>query len=287
MYQEIKFSDVENLINQAILIVTATDLETKTLHRHIKPVYKDGKILKCFFENKTYYIGLFGEYCCFHVQCGTMGSIGISSSIVTVRDSISIIKPKITIMIGIAFGIDNKTQEIGDVIVAESIVPYDYKKITPENTIIRSTPVPTSSLLLDRFKNVRGWEFPLENRNAEKIISPVFSGEELINNIERRNELEKINSLAKGGEMEGAGLYTAANGTTEWILVKGICDFADGNKDLNKVKNQVTAMEAATSICLEVFSSVNSFEHIGLFPSKEQLVSNQPKKISHHIVNKD
>lgn len=271
MYQEIKFNEVVKLKDQAILIVTSTDLETKILHDHIKPLNTDGKIFKCYHEKNTYHVGLFGEYCCFHVQCGTMGSVGVASSIVTVKDAISTLNPKITIMIGIAFGVDNKSQEIGDVLVAEAIVPYDYKKVTPEKTILRSNPVPTSGLLLNRFKNLRGWEFPLEKRNANKIISPVFSGEELINNIDRRKELEQINPQAKGGEMEGAGLYAAANGVTEWILVKGICDFADGNKDSNKDPNQILAMESATSICLEVFSSVNSFEHIGLYPTKGEL----------------
>lgn len=45
-------------------------------------------------------------------------------------------------------------------------------------------------------------------------------------------------------------------------------------------------MESATSICLEVFSSVNSFEHLRLFPTKEQLLPSQPLEISHELVNK-
>lgn len=286
MYQEIKFRDLEKLKAQAILIVTATDLETKVLHTQIKPINSDGRIFKCYHEKSTYYVGLFGEYCCFHVQCGTMGSVGAASSVVTVKDAISILNPKIIIMIGIAFGIDDQSQEIGDVLIADSIVPYNYKKITPDATIIRSNPVPTSGLLLNRFKNVRDWEFPLAKRGAAKIISPVFSGEELINNLERRKELEKINPQARGGEMEGAGLYAAANGTSEWILVKGICDFADGNKDSNKESNQMLAMESATSICLEVFSSANSFEHLGLFPIKKMIVSSDQEPLNPQTVNK-
>lgn len=285
MYQETNFSEVEKLKDQAILIVTATDLETKVLHKHLKPLTPDGKIIKCHYKSKTYYVGLFGEYCCFHVQCGTMGSVGVGSSIITVKDAIATLNPKITIMIGIAFGVDDESQEIGDVLIAEAIVPYDYKKVTAEKTTIRSNPVPTSDLLLNRFKNLRDWEFPLEKRNAKKIISPVFSGEELINSLERRKELEQINPMAKGGEMEGAGLYAAANGETEWILVKGICDFADGNKDTNKDNNQLLAMESATSICLEVFSSVSSFEHLGLFPSKDVLISSGKEPLNSQKIN--
>ncbi|WP_312716860.1 hypothetical protein [Sphingobacterium multivorum] len=107
----------------------------------------------------------------------------------------------------------------------------------------------------------------LSRRAANKIVAPIFSGEELVNDLVRRNEIEKINPLAKGGEMEGAGLYAAANGQSEWILVKGICDYADGNKDKDKDDNQVIAMSSALSLCLEVFSSITSFTHINLFPA--------------------
>jgi nucleoside phosphorylase len=285
MYQEINFITAKKFIEKAILIVIATNLETRILHKYIKPLNSDGEIFKCFHQNNTYYIGLFGKYCCFHVQCGTMGSVGFASSIVTIKDAINEIKPKITIMIGIAFGVDEKEQEIGDVLIAESIVPYDFKKITPDVTIIRTNPVPTSQLLLNRFKNLRDWQFPLEKRNSNMIITPIFSGEELINSKKRRQELEEFNPQAKGGEMEGVGLSTAANGKTEWILVKGVCDFADGNKDLNKGNNQILAMEAATSICLALFSSVNSFEHINLFPTSENLLETERIVINPKIVN--
>ncbi|WP_286862898.1 MULTISPECIES: hypothetical protein [Sphingobacterium] len=265
MYRETEYKEIECFVGNAILIVTATDIETEILHEHLRPIQKGDKIIQCPYEDKTYFVGVFGAYLCFHIQCGTMGSIGSASSIVTVRDSVKLFKPKITIMIGIAFGIDPSTQEIGDVIVADNVIPYDNKKITEGATIIRSLPVPTSKLLLDRFRNVRNWEFPLENRSAMKIVAPIFSGEELINHIDRRQELQAYNSLAKGGEMEGAGLYTAASSLTEWILVKGICDYADGNKDKNKDVNQKTAMRSAVSLCLEVFSSLKSFEHIELY----------------------
>lgn len=265
MYKEIDLKEIEEFKENSILIVTATDLETKILHENITPLNKGEKIFRFYYKEKTFYLGRFGNYICFHIQCGTMGSIGISSSIVTIKDSLTLLKSKITIMIGIAYGIDEKKQKIGDVLIAESIIPYDYKKVTPTEITYRATPAPTSKLLLDRLKNIREWEYPLKDGNSKKIISPIFSGEELINNIKRRKEIQKINSEAKGGEMEGAGLYAAANGQTEWILVKGICDFADGNKDTNKDQNQRIAMNAATSLCLELFNSKNAFESINLY----------------------
>lgn len=270
MYKEIKENELIKAEDTILLIVTATDLETDILHSQLKKIPGEDKLLKAHHEERTYYKGVFGEYICIHVQCDTMGSIGPTSSIITVSEAIRFIKPKVTVMIGIAFGIDDIDQKIGDVLVANSIVPYDFKKVASGKSTVRAQSVPTSTLLINKFKNARGWEHILDSGyKASKIIAPVFSGEELINDITRRNELVKFNEHAKGGEMEGAGLYAAANGKTEWILVKGICDFADGNKDLNKEKNQKTAMQSATSLCLEVFSSNEAFKSIGLNPFKE------------------
>ncbi|MBK8342206.1 MAG: hypothetical protein IPL12_02105 [Bacteroidetes bacterium] len=36
--------------------------------------------------------------------------------------------------------------------------------------------------------------------------------------------------------MEGAGIVSVCDGKLQWIIVKGICDFADGNKADNKEK---------------------------------------------------
>jgi nucleoside phosphorylase len=285
MYKEIKEEELFKSHETHLLIVTATDLETEILHNQLKSIPGEEKLLVAHHEVRTYYKGVFGEYICIHVQCDTMGSIGVASSIITVREAIRLIKPKATIMIGIAFGIDDKEQKIGDVLVANSIIPYDFKKVASGKTSVRAQSVPTSSLLINKFKNARGWEHILDSGKARKIIAPVFSGEELINDINRRIELEKFNEHAKGGEMEGAGLYAAADGLTEWILVKGICDFADGNKDLNKEENQKTAMQSATSLCLEVFSSGEAFKSIGLLPCCEEIlldlsVSKNPSQIN-------
>ena len=220
MYKEIKEEELIKVEETILLIVTATDLETEMLHSKLKSLPGEEKLLFAHHEERTYYKGVFGEYVCIHVQCDTMGSIGATSSIITVSEAIRIIKPKATVMIGIAFGIDKKEQKVGDVLVATSIIPYDFKKITSDKSIIRGQAVPTSTLLINKFNNARSWEYHLESRKANKIIAPVFSGEELINSIDRRDELTSFNAQAKGGEMEGAGLYAAATGKTEWILVR-------------------------------------------------------------------
>ena len=268
MYKEIDLKEINFNGNNLLLIVTATSLETQILHKEINP-YNQDKILKINNGNHTYFIGEFGNYLAVHVQCGTMGSISRDSSITTISDAITLFKPKITLMIGIAFGVDHTDQNIGDVLVSECITPYNFKKVQSGSDTIRTNDAPASKLLINKFKNALGWEFLLiGDIKAKNIIAPILSGEELINDIKRRDELVREKPTAKGGEMEGVGLYSAADGKCEWILVKGICDFADGNKDKDKDANQILAMQSAVSLCKEVFSSKTAFESIDLLPIK-------------------
>ncbi len=53
--------------------------------------------------------------------------------------------------------------------------------------------------------------------------------------------------------MEGMGLYDAASEKhVDWILIKAICDWADGNKGRNKDENQQLAAENAARFVLHV-----------------------------------
>jgi nucleoside phosphorylase len=45
-----------------------------------------------------------------------------------------------------------------------------------------------------------------------------------------------------GGEMEGAGLYVSSlEHKVDWIVIKAICDWADGNKSKYKTERQKEA----------------------------------------------
>lgn len=263
IYTELPKENISHLFNEKlILLVTATDLESDLLHDALVPLAGYDKIVKVYEGASTYYFGVLGKYIVAHVQCA-MGSLARSSSITTVSAALGLLGSKVVVMVGIAFGVDKTSQRIGDVLLAESIIPYNSKRVGQKNTISRGIEAPSSRVLLNRFKGLKAtWEHFLDEGLLAKLIpTRILSGEELVDNEKHRNKLIKENPDAKGGEMEGAGLYAACDGTADWILIKGICDFADGQKGLNKGTNQVVAMQSALSATLEIFNSEVAFQH--------------------------
>lgn len=267
-YLEKDFNQINYLIdNDLILIVTATNLETENLHKYLLPISGFEKLLKTHEGNQTFYFGMFGLYKVAHVQCA-MGSISPSSSILTVSESLGKFNSKIVLMVGIAFGVNKEKQKIGDVLIAESIIPYNSKRVGTNETINRGVEMPSSQLLLNRFKNIRDWGYFIDEENKPSIIyTRLLSGEELIDNELHRDELVKAFPFSEGGEMEGAGVYSACNKSkTDCIIVKGICDFADGKKSENKKKNQNIAIISAIKLCLELFNSETAFFELSVSP---------------------
>lgn len=52
--------------------------------------------------------------------------------------------------------------------------------------------------------------------------------------------------------MEGAGLYvSSADHNVDWIVIKAICDWADGNKKVNKKQRQRKAAKNAAEFVVE------------------------------------
>jgi hypothetical protein len=79
----------------------------------------------------------------------------------------------------------------------------------------------------------------------------MLSGEKLVDHIDFRAQLRRFEPEAIGGEMEGAGLYVACQSKkVDWILVKAICDWADGKKDKDKHARQQTAATNAARFVL-------------------------------------
>jgi nucleoside phosphorylase len=201
-----------------------------------------------------------------------MGSGVLGGSQQTVQKGITDLSPIAVIMVGIAFGINPDKQSIGDVLVSQRLMPYDLQKISTkegsheEEIILRSEQPHASQWLFHYFRNA---EFCLSKPEFKVRFGAILSGSKLVNNINYRMQLCKFEPEAIGGEMEGLGLYVSCqDAKIDWILVKAICDWADGNKDEEKDSRQQLAATNSASFVLHMLQRMPS---IGKYqdPDKE------------------
>lgn len=236
-----------------VLLVTVTDVEAEAV-LVLFPYSKLHHIGKHSYHD----LGIVSGARTFMVQ-SSMGSGGTGGSGFTVSESIQAVSPSAVIMAGIAFGVNAKKQKIGDILVSEQIMKYDLRRIGTDKeghmrVIPRGDRATASVSLLSRFrasklKNAfQGWENP-----PDVDFGLFLSGSSLVDNEEYKNQLLYLEPEAIGGDMEGAGLYDAATyHKVDWILVKAICDWADGKKRFKKAERQKQAADNAARFVIAV-----------------------------------
>lgn len=270
MYQDIHKNDVD-IQSYNILIVTATDTETEAFHEVM-----EGTISRVASGDYSYYLGIVGQYKVVHVQCQQMGSISPGGSLQTINDALhEWSQIKAVIMVGICFGVDPEKQNIGDVIVATSIKNYETRRMGKDQEIPRGETYQSDRCLQNAFKTLRlTWEnIGIDDAEKALELGAYISGEQLVDNKTVRSKLLSETPEAKGGEMEGNGMVAACvSARIPWILVKAICDFADGNKGKDKKKRQRIAAVSSARCCQAALGQATTFESIGIFTvaNKEQ-----------------
>lgn len=186
-----------------------------------------------------------------------MGSGGVAGSQESIRRAIEAIKPYAAFMVGIAFGIDKRKFSIGDILVSKQLLLYELQRVNSDSTfILRGDRAPASGTLLNWVRHATPTWAQFSKTKVEAGL--ILSGEKLIDNVDFQTQLATKVPDALGGEMEGSGLYVACEGSkVHWILMKAICDWADGNKGKNKLANQRLAAGNASAFLLHVLKSAS------------------------------
>lgn len=152
-------------------------------------------------------------------------------------------------MCGIACGLQRKKQKLGDILVSVQMFNYTLqKRDIKSGVILRGSKPHAPTTLLDRFRSGE-----LDWKHVPVHFGLIMSGETLINDPKFRDLLLEHEPEAIGAEMEGFGLYVAADeAKKDWILVKGISDWGDGKKH---DKEQPTAARNAARFVKHVLET--------------------------------
>jgi len=227
------------------LLLTVTDTETQAvLTAALALTGEEDKVVHG--HNNTYHdLGLIAEARTWLVRC-EMGSGQPGASCVTVTKAVAEVDPKAVIMVGVCYGFDPEQQPIGTVLVSRQVHFNGLQRLDTDKTgnlsqIFRGDKATSSSLLLQRF---RASEVKFKQANVQ--FGLLLSDQKLIDNANYRDALRKQNPDAIGGEMEAEGLYAACEGR-HWLVVKAVCDYADGKRreHLDEQRNKAAANAAS------------------------------------------
>jgi nucleoside phosphorylase/tetratricopeptide (TPR) repeat protein len=242
---------VEKSLKTDILLVTVTDIERDSVFSAVVEHTDNQVNIGQHGQIRTYFDLGHIEGAQVSLLQVEMGSTTPGGSLSSISEAIRELQPRSIIMVGIAFGVDAKKQNIGDVLVAKQIQAYEIQRIglnlddVPQ-VRTRGDKASSSTQLISRLRASSALL-----RDPKVHFGLVLSGEKLIDNLDFRDSLLALESEAIGGEMEGAGLYASAHDrSVEWILVKGICDWADGKKYKNKKQRQEKAALAAAKFVI-------------------------------------
>jgi nucleoside phosphorylase len=171
-------------------------------------------------------------------QCGP-GITNPVSAAYSVPELIADWHPRYVIMLGICFGLKEEEQRLGDVIVGRRLQVVNLR-VGEREIRDRADATTAGHRLVERFAvavpppGVRVWQGTLLSWDVLVDFPPL------------RAALRARYRDALGGEMEGAAVYAASvRAGTEWIVVKGICDWGT---DKNDKMQKLAATNAATLV---------------------------------------
>ena len=251
------------LTTVSILVETATPTETAALHAAMQPIRGERGLIVGCAGFATYTLGMLGNYAVAHFQTD-MGNEGPNAAQLATNDAIVETRAKLLLQIGIAFGLQPTRQRLGDVLVAQHITGYEMVKLRPDSVEERGETMRADAALIERVHaHGRTWQVPRTDGSAVAFhVGQVLSGAKLVNNREFRDALVRRFPTALGGEMEGIGAYAAAlRRRVPVLLVKAVCDWADGTKD---DRAQPFAAFTAVDLVRHVLSKPDALEALGI-----------------------
>ncbi|MGK3974044.1 hypothetical protein WMF38_20265 [Sorangium sp. So ce118] len=243
--------DVRSVERCDVLLITVTQIETQAvLDAAGRLTSRAAGLIQG--QVKIYHdLGEIGGARVFLVQ-SEMGAKTQGGSMSTTLRGIRELKPSLVVMVGIAFGVDPDKQPIGRILVSAQIQDYELERYGTDpftgdlDVRPRGDKVPAPARALNQFRTaMHTWD---DGEFGGVDCCLILSGDKLIDNIHFRNELLKRFPEARGGEMEAAGVSAVAQEEkVDWMVVKAVCDWADGRKHEDKEERQALAARRAAS----------------------------------------
>jgi nucleoside phosphorylase len=221
-------------------VVTALPLERDAL---LKCLDNYTRVRDEKLDIRTYYLGNLSPTSGppYEVVIALTSAMGTVDAVAVTADMIRCWNPRYVAIVGIAGGIPRDGLALGDVVVADQVIEYEYTKELPERSEVRPRVHRTDALLLDRVKDLSNWSGPVDEprplgspRAKPKLfIGPIASGSKIVASTLVREKIRALQPRILAIEMESEGVATAAWQLSQpkgVLVIRGVCDLADVKK---------------------------------------------------------
>ena len=210
-----------------IILVTATNKEYCAVMSVGKRMGE--KYTEVLLEDVTFNLVTYGSHKV-AVICTEQGPAETVSMLQKVQ---RVINAQYVIAIGICYGMKEGKTKLGHVIVAKSIIDMSSKRASDHGVIARPKEWESGSTLYGIFNRSSGFELASGEGEFVEVHTGVLTSENtLVASQDYKKKILDQIPQALGGEMEGAGILQAAKGGEyEGIVIKGIADWGDKEKE--------------------------------------------------------
>lgn len=195
-------------------------------------------------DNRLYFKGYIktnnGDY--YRIVATCLDGNGNLEAANATSDLINKWKPRYILVCGIAGGLSKGNLKYGDVIVSDSVIYYESRKVNSKGIEPKSRKfIPDKNLIMGMHKLMLSnpqLKLPEKYKNGiPKIeIGVITSVEKVISSTDELNRLLLIHGKVMAVEMESAGIASAAFSAIMkigFLTFRGVCDFADESKSDN------------------------------------------------------
>jgi len=265
----------------AIVTALSSELDKVLFHfRHSKKIVDEDRGGRVFFETMSP-SGL-------HLVGASSIGMGQLNAASLARDVIDRYSPKSLILVGITGGLE-KNIPLGDVVVSDQIIDYELGKVTPDGFDPRWSAYPVDSKILQKAQNYHnnswGDYIRTERPDGTRDINPkakiglYLCGNKVIADEKTAGALKSFWRKASAIEMEAAGIAAMLRQMSDppsFIVIKGVCDYADSSKNDNW---HPYAADAAASFAYSFVTEQLTPSDINWPPKKPKLIELESRNL--------
>lgn len=255
-----------------VVILSANTVEGAMISRCLMDLNHVEKIDQITADKQSYHFSNIGSIRIVHILPLGTSSFTVHGSYNALKEAFKRFSPKYVFAIGVAFGADPSSQQLGDVLIADHLVFYDYFNKVTNGTV---------KLSADEVQEIGAEIFASclavsdKTGPQDKCLGDfcwrkgaILTGGSVISDSVERDRLkkgaDKIGWDIIGGEMEGSGIFFGCNGKdtpVPFTIVKGICDWAvnkNGWSFVAKTKDEQDTIKD----CIQAYACDNAFRTV-------------------------